>query len=135
MVTKCFIEYKNALSQRKLHRIWRHFVFNEKCFDVNEKKGRCFSPSAQKMKVLVSSTTKQFIHRRRGKIILQGMHKYVQYSAQNYNLLPNRCLSLSTNKCKTGILNFRTFGTCFSLTVFGTTILQIDKGIRRSTIQ
>jgi hypothetical protein len=29
---------------------------------------------------------------------------------------------------------FRTFGTCFSLTVFGTTILQIDKGIRRPTI-
>jgi hypothetical protein len=31
---------------------------------------------------LVSLTTKQFIHRRRGKIILQGMDRYVQHSAQ-----------------------------------------------------
>jgi hypothetical protein len=135
MVTKCFIEYKNALLRENFIVYGGTSSLMKKCFDVNEKKGRCFSPSAKKLKVLVSSTTKQFIHRRRGKIILQVMHKYVQYSAQNYNLLPNRCLSLSTNKCKTGILIFRTFGTCFSLTVFGTTILQIDKGIRRSTIQ
>jgi hypothetical protein len=77
MVTKCFIENEDASSQKKLHRVWRRFVFNEKCFDVNEKKGRCFSPSTQKLKVLVSPTAKQFIHRRRGKIILQGMDKYV----------------------------------------------------------
>jgi hypothetical protein len=49
MVTKCFVEYEDASSQRKLHGVWRRFVFNEKCFDVNEKKGRCFSPSAQKI--------------------------------------------------------------------------------------
>jgi hypothetical protein len=30
------------------------------CFVVYEKKGRCFSPSAQKIQV--SSTSKQFIH-------------------------------------------------------------------------
>jgi hypothetical protein len=49
MVTKCFIEYEEASSQRKIHRVWRRFIFNGKCFDVNEKKGRCFSPSAQKI--------------------------------------------------------------------------------------
>jgi hypothetical protein len=48
MVTKCFVEYKDASSQIKLRGVWRRFVFNEKCFDVNKKKGRCFSPSAQK---------------------------------------------------------------------------------------
>jgi hypothetical protein len=42
VVTKCFVEYEDASSQIKLNGVWRHFVFNEKCFDVNEKKGRCF---------------------------------------------------------------------------------------------
>jgi hypothetical protein len=41
----------------------------------------------------------------------------------DFNLLPNRSLSLSIDKCKTRILVFRTFGICFSLTVFDTTIL------------
>jgi hypothetical protein len=41
---------------------------------VYEKKGRCFSPSAQK--ILVSSTSKQFMHGQKGKNILQGMHKF-----------------------------------------------------------
>jgi hypothetical protein len=49
---------------------------------MNKKKESCFSPSAQKLKVLVSSTAKQFTLKRRGEIILQGMDKYVQYSAQ-----------------------------------------------------
>jgi hypothetical protein len=44
-------------------------------FVVYEKKGRCFSPSAQKMQV--SSTAKQLIHRWKGKNILQGMDKYI----------------------------------------------------------
>ena len=26
MMTKCFIEYEDASSQRKLHRVWRCFV-------------------------------------------------------------------------------------------------------------
>jgi hypothetical protein len=52
------------------------FGFNDKassktkeavlCFVVYEKKGRCFSPSAQKEQV--SSTSKQFIHGGKGKI-------------------------------------------------------------------
>jgi hypothetical protein len=46
-VTKYFIEYEDASFQIKLHGIWKYFVFNKKCFDVNEKKGRCFSPLAQ----------------------------------------------------------------------------------------
>jgi hypothetical protein len=41
------------------------------CFVVYEKKGRCFSPSAQKIEV--SSTSKQFIHGWKGKNILQGV--------------------------------------------------------------
>jgi hypothetical protein len=51
------------------------------CFVVNEKKGRCFSPSAQKIQV--SSTAKQFTHGSKGKNILQGMDKstkIVQFS-------------------------------------------------------
>jgi hypothetical protein len=43
---------------------------------VYEKKGRCFSPSAQK--VQVSSTSKQFIHGGEGKNILQGMDKFIE---------------------------------------------------------
>jgi hypothetical protein len=43
---------------------------------VYEKKGRCFSPSAQKMQV--SSTSKQFIHGQKGKNILQGMSKFTE---------------------------------------------------------
>jgi hypothetical protein len=34
--------------------------YARKCFDVYEKKGRCFSPLAQKIQVL--STAKQFVH-------------------------------------------------------------------------
>jgi hypothetical protein len=40
------------------------------------KEGKVFSPSAQK--ILVSSTSKQFIHGRKGKNILQGMHKFTE---------------------------------------------------------
>jgi hypothetical protein len=46
------------------------------CFIVYEKKGRCFSPSAQKIQV--SSTSKQFIHGWKGKNILQGMNKFTE---------------------------------------------------------
>jgi hypothetical protein len=46
------------------------------CFVVYEKKGRCFSPSAQKIQV--SSTSKQLIHGRKGKNILQGMNKFTE---------------------------------------------------------
>jgi hypothetical protein len=49
---------------------------------VNEKKGRCFSPSAKKLQVLVSSISKQFIQEQKGKIILQDIHKLVQYFVQ-----------------------------------------------------
>jgi hypothetical protein len=48
----------------------------ELCFVVYEKKGRCFSPSAQKIQV--SSTSKQFIHVWKGKNILQGMDKFTE---------------------------------------------------------
>jgi hypothetical protein len=46
------------------------------CFVVYEKKGMCFLPSAKKMQV--SSTSKQFIHGRKGKNILQGMDKFTE---------------------------------------------------------
>jgi hypothetical protein len=42
MVTKCFVEYEEASSQT------RKTLYTMKYFDVHEKKGRCFSPSAQK---------------------------------------------------------------------------------------
>jgi hypothetical protein len=47
----------------------------EWCFDVNKKKGRCFSPSAQK------ATRSGFVHskadntRRKGKIALPSIYK------------------------------------------------------------
>jgi hypothetical protein len=46
------------------------------CFVVYEKKGRCFSPSAQKIHVL--STSMQFIYGWKGKNILQGMDKFTE---------------------------------------------------------
>jgi hypothetical protein len=48
----------------------------DSCFVVYEKKGKCFSPSAQKIQVL--STSKHFIHRWKGKNILQGMDKFTE---------------------------------------------------------
>jgi hypothetical protein len=53
------------------------------CFDVNEKKGRYFSPSAKK------ATSIGFVHskadnaRRKGKIALQSIYKYL--FIVNYN--------------------------------------------------
>jgi hypothetical protein len=61
-----------------------NIFYARKCFDVYENKGRCFSPSAQKIQV--SSTAKQFVHRWKGKNILQGMDKYTKYcSILDYN--------------------------------------------------
>jgi hypothetical protein len=73
LATKCFVEYEEASSQTRTLPL-----YTMKCFDVHEKKGRCFLPSAQKLYLRVSSTIKQFIHGRKGKIILQGMDEYVQ---------------------------------------------------------
>jgi hypothetical protein len=42
------------------------------------KEVKVFLPSAQK--ILVSSTSKQFIHGRKGKNILQGMQKFTEIS-------------------------------------------------------
>jgi hypothetical protein len=40
----------------------RSLILPKRRFVVNEKKGRCFSPSAQKLQALVSSITKQQAH-------------------------------------------------------------------------
>jgi hypothetical protein len=48
----------------------------ELCFVAYEKKGMCFSPSAQKIQV--PSTSKQFIHGWKCKNILQGMDKFTE---------------------------------------------------------
>ena len=72
--TKCFVEYEEASSQTRTYAFYAM-----KCFDVYEKKGRCFSPSAQKLYLWISFTAKQFTHGLKGKIILQGMDKYTQY--------------------------------------------------------
>jgi hypothetical protein len=56
------------------------------CFVVYEKKGRCFSPSAQKGQV--SSTSKQFIQVWKGKIyykVLKNLQSIVRFL--NYNIL------------------------------------------------
>jgi hypothetical protein len=66
---KHFVLYEGALVQRKLCFIQRCFISKETLFytkfDVNEKKGRCFSPSAQKMQVSVLSTAKQMMYKRK----------------------------------------------------------------------
>jgi hypothetical protein len=68
-----------VLDEKTLRCIRRCFVFNEKCFDANEKKRRCFLPSAQKI------TSMGFVHNKaihtgaKGKMVLQGITKYVQY--------------------------------------------------------
>jgi hypothetical protein len=49
VVTKCFVEYEDALSQINLMMCGGTSFIMKKCFDVNEKKGGCFSPSAQKI--------------------------------------------------------------------------------------
>jgi hypothetical protein len=49
-VTKCFVEYEDASYQIKNFMVCGGSSFlMKKCFDLNEKKGRCFSPSAQKI--------------------------------------------------------------------------------------
>jgi hypothetical protein len=56
------------------------------CFVMYEKKGRCFSPSAQKGQV--SSTSKQFIQGWKGKIyykVLTNLQSIVRFL--NYNIL------------------------------------------------
>jgi hypothetical protein len=76
----------HRVQKRKKKRTGRSFGSKDKasakgkeadlCFVVYEKKGRCFSPSAQKIQV--SSTSKQFIHGRKGKNLLQGMDKFTE---------------------------------------------------------
>ena len=73
-MTKCFVTHEEALSQTRTQAFYAM-----KCFDVHEKKGMCFSPSAQKLYLWVSSIAKQFTYGWKGKIILQGMDKYIQY--------------------------------------------------------
>jgi hypothetical protein len=66
LVRKRFVAYKDAL-------------FLMKCFDANEKKGRCFSPSAQKNTNIGFVHNKAIHTRAKGKMVLQGINKYVQY--------------------------------------------------------
>jgi hypothetical protein len=69
--------YKDASSQVKFRYIWESpsLILFKRCFDVNEKKGRRFSPSAQK------ATSIGFVHnkaddaRMKGKIALQSIYK------------------------------------------------------------
>ena len=62
----------------KMIRLKWNFVAYERCFDVNEKKGMCFSPSAQK------ATSIGFVHSKaddiwmKDKLALQSIYKYLQ---------------------------------------------------------
>jgi hypothetical protein len=61
-----------------MFRLKGNFVVYERCFDVNEKKGRSFSPSAQK------ATSVGFVHskaddiRMKGKVALRSIYKHLQ---------------------------------------------------------
>jgi hypothetical protein len=50
----------------------------ERCFDVNEKKGRCFSPSTQKTESIGFVHSKANNSGIKGKATLRGIHKYLQ---------------------------------------------------------
>jgi hypothetical protein len=63
-IRRCFGSKETLFYTKVLH-FKGNFVLYEVCFDVNEKKGRCFSPSAQKMQVSVSSTAKQMMYKRK----------------------------------------------------------------------
>jgi hypothetical protein len=63
---------------------------------VYEKKGRCFSPSAQNIQV--SSTAKQFTHGWKCKNILQGMDKYTNDYNVFYKDNTNALITMSFTK-------------------------------------
>jgi hypothetical protein len=50
----------------------------KRCFDVNEKKGRCFSPSSQKAMSIGFIHSKADNTRMKGKIAVQSIYKYLQ---------------------------------------------------------
>jgi hypothetical protein len=57
------------------------------CFVVYEKKGRCFSPSAQKK---ISSTAKQIVHGQRGKVYYKvhtNLHKFLYNYITKFSLI------------------------------------------------
>jgi hypothetical protein len=77
-----------SMSTKKL-RFKTYTFFARTCFVVYENKGRCFSPSAQKIKV--SSIAKQLIHGWKGK-------KYITRYGQVYKVLFNSRSQLSFTK-------------------------------------
>jgi hypothetical protein len=56
------------------------FVVYKRCFDVNEKKGRCFSPSAQK------ATSVGFVHTKAVDIQAKGKYYYKAFTNIYNNL-------------------------------------------------
>jgi hypothetical protein len=63
----------------------------KKCFDVNKKKGRCFSPSAQKI-ASIGFVHKKAIHtgaKRYNYITRYSQISTIFCSTVNYNFLPN----------------------------------------------
>jgi hypothetical protein len=70
-----------SLSQIKFRCIWEPiFDFAQKVLDVNEKKGRCFSPSAQKATRIGFIRSKADDTWMKGKIALQSIYKCLQLS-------------------------------------------------------
>jgi hypothetical protein len=82
----------------KVLRLKGNFVVYERCFDVNEKKGRCFSPSAQKLQVSVSSTTKQMIYKRKVNSIIKHLQTFtIICSLSITTILSNNTLPCTKN--------------------------------------
>jgi hypothetical protein len=61
-IRRCFVSKEASFYTKVIH-FKGNFVVYKVSFDVNEKKGRCFSPSAQKLQVSVSSTAKQMMYK------------------------------------------------------------------------
>jgi hypothetical protein len=80
----------------KVLRFKGNFVVYERCFDVNEKKGRCFLPSAQKLQVSVSSTAKHMIYKRKVNSITKHLQTFTIMPALQLQILHFLCERISS---------------------------------------
>jgi hypothetical protein len=76
-IRRRFVEKETLLYTKTLH-LKGNFIAYEKCFDVHEKKGRCFSPSAQKATIVGFVHNKVDDLRMKGKVALRSIYKHLQ---------------------------------------------------------
>jgi hypothetical protein len=78
----------------KVLRSRENFVVYKRCFDVNEKKGRCFSPSAQNATSVGLVHTKQVTYEQKVNIITKHLQTFtIIYSPSITTLWSNNTIS------------------------------------------